>query len=500
MLIRPDRTDVAVIVRLVGLTVVGLGLVMMIPALAALAWGEIDEAAEFIIGACLPILVGSLAAWKLPPPKGVRWDHGMAASALVWVVGPFFAAVPLYLSGHYGRFLDAFFDAMSGFATAGLSVINDVDHLSLSVNLWRHMTQFIGGQGLVLIMLSLFASNTGATGMYAGEAREDKIMPNVIRTARFIWTVALSWLVVGTTALWLAMLVAGMPVWAGLFHGLTLFMAAFDTGGFAPTSASIQLYHSASVEAVIGVLMVAGALSFALHARLWRRRVAELGRNVETRFLALSCLAVLVVVSVGLVTSGAQPGAVGLFRRGWFQVLSAHTGTGFNSVPSRFFWSGWGELAPAALVVAMAFGGMAGSTAGGIKAIRIALALKAVRQRVVASISPPDAVTVATFHSGRRQVIDSATFRPALMVLLLYLVTYFGGALVGLFYGYPIEQAMFESTSAAAAVGLSVGITGPGMPTGLEITYIIIMWLGRLEFVAALALFGLLYSTVRGRL
>ena len=500
MLIRPDHTDLAIIGRLVGLTLVGLGLVMLIPAVAALAWGEVTEAAEFTIGACLALLTGSVAAWKLRPTRAVRWDHGMVVSALVWLVAPFFGAVPLYLSGHYGRFLDAFFDAMSGFATAGLSVINDVDHLSLSMNLWRHMTQFMGGQGLVLMMLSLFAARTGATGMYAGEAREDKIMPNVVRTARFIWVVALSWLAIGTLCLWIAMLIAGMPPSSGLFHALTLFMAAFDTGGFAPTSASITLYHSWAVEAVIGVLMVAGALSFALHARLWRGRLTELIRNVEIRFLVVSLAVLMGMVALGLAQSGSHTEVAGIFRRGWFQLLSAHTGTGFNSVPSRLFWTGWGPLAPAALVVAMAFGAMAGSTAGGIKAIRLALTLKSIRQHIAQAMAPPDAVVVETFHSGVRQVVHMSIFRPALMVLVLYLVTYFGGALVGMFYGYPLQQALFESTSAAAAVGLSVGITAPGMATGLEVTYIVLMWLGRLEFVAALTLFGFAFSAVRGRL
>ena len=500
MLIRPDRGDVATILRLVGLTLVGLGLVMLVPAAAALAWREVDEAAEFAIGACLPLLAGSLAAWRIDADREVRWNHAMVATGTIWLAAPFCAAVPLYLSGHYARFLDAYFDAMSGFATAGLAVINDLDHLSRSMNLWRHLMQFMGGQGLVLIMLSLFAARTGATGMYAGEAREDKIMPNVRRTARFIWQVALAWLVLGTAVLWAALMVAGMPVGEGLFHAVNLFMAAFDTGGFAPTSASVALYHSALVEGVLAVFMVAGALSFALHARVWRGRLYELRRNVEIRFLVGSLIVTMIVVALGLVRANTIVDTVPLFRRGWFQVLSAHTGTGFNSVPGRFFWTDWGTLAPAALVVAMAFGGMAGSTAGGIKAIRLAVTIKDVRQRIRLAILPSDAVTVESFHSGGRQVVTPTMFRSALLVLLLYLVTYFAGALVGLFYGYPIEQALFESTSAAAAVGLSIGLTAPGMETGLEVTYILLMWLGRLEFIACLSLLGFVWAAVRGRL
>ena len=499
MLLRPDRHDLHVIALYLGRVLLGVGLVMLVPAALAVPWGEYNEAAAFVIGACLPLLVGLSVEWASPPARDAGWQHGMVVSALSWLVAPFFGAVPLFLSGHYTRFLDAYFDAMSGFATAGLAVINDLDHLAQSVNLWRHLMQFMGGQGLVLIMLSLFATRTGAVGMYVGEAREEKILPNVARTARFIWRVALTWFVVGTAALWGALMLAGMRPGLASFHAATLFMAAFDTGGFAPNSAGIGLYHSWLVELVIGVLMVAGALSFALHYRLWRRRVSELTLNVEVRFLTWSMLTLFAISAIGLVRAGAYATPEALVRRGFFHLLSAHTGTGFNSVPGRIFITDWGTLAPGAIVIAMGLGGMAGSTAGGIKAIRLAVTAKSVRQRLLQAILPDAAVTVEHYHSGTRQVLREPVARSAVMVLLLYLLLYLLGALAGMFYGYSFDQAMFESTSAAAAVGLSVGLTGPTLETGLKVVYILQMWVGRLEFIAVLALFGYGWAIFRGR-
>ncbi len=500
MLLRPDRQDLSLVARFSGRVLLGLGGVMFVPAILAVAWNETNEAAGFVIGACLCLLAGMATQLPPRPRRAPDWQHGMVVSATSWLVGPFFAAVPLYLSGHYSRYLDAYFDAMSGLATAGLAVINDLDHLALSVNLWRHVLQFLGGQGLVVMMLSFFAVGGGAVGMYAGEAREDKILPNVARTARFIWRVALTWFVVGVLALWAALAIAGMPVWQGLFHAITLFMAAFDTGGFAPTSASVALYHSWLVELVIGVLMVAGALSFALHFHLWQRRTGELVRNIEIRFLAASLFALFAVAVAGLASTGAYTSTEALFRRGLFQIVSAHTGTGFNTVPGRMFVTDWGELAPAAIVMAMGLGAMAGSTAGGIKAIRVALTARSVMRQLLHLVLPEDAVTVATFHSGgSRQVLRPEVARSALMILLLYLLLYLVGALTAMFYGYPFDQAMFESTSAAAAVGLSVGITGPNLETGIKIVYILQMWIGRLEFIAVLVFMGFLWSAVRGR-
>ena len=497
MLLRPDRQDIAVIAHLTGLVLIGLGLVMAIPALLALLWGERNEAAAFVIAGCLAALPGLLLRGR--PRQAPRWDHGMVVTALSWLAGPFFGAIPLFLSGHYGSFLDAYFDAMSGFATAGLAVVNDLDHLARSVNLWRHITHFMGGQGLILIMLSLFPAHQGAMGMYVGEGREDRILPNVVRTVRFIWQVSLVWLVVGTLALWGALLLAGMPSGDGLFHAVNLFMAAFDTGGFAPTSASIGLYHSALTEAVITVLMLAGCFAFALHYHLWRGRWSELWRNTELRLLVLSVGGLFALAAIGLASSGAYDTVGTLLRRGMFHVVSAHSGTGFNSIPGRLFVTQWGTLAPAALVLAMGFGGMAGSTAGGIKLIRLAIAAKGLRQTLRMSMLPTNAAGIETVHQGQRSILREPAIRSAYMILLLYLALYAVGAIAGLFYGYPFSEAMFESTSAAAAVGLSVGITGPNMPAGLQIVYILQMWIGRLEFIAALALFGFIWSTLRGR-
>src|SRR5665811_2234010 len=117
-------------------------------------WGEPDAATGLGIGACIAMLLGLAAEWKLHTRRTANWQHGMVVAALSWLVGPFVGAIPLFLSGHYDSFLDSYFDAMSGFATAGLSVMADLDHVADCVNLWRHMTHFLGGQGLVLLVLS----------------------------------------------------------------------------------------------------------------------------------------------------------------------------------------------------------------------------------------------------------------------------------------------------------------------------------------------------------
>ncbi|MPZ73455.1 MAG: hypothetical protein GEU74_09520 [Nitriliruptorales bacterium] len=499
MLFRPDTGDLAAIGLNLSRVLLVVAAVMLIPAVLGFALGETNDALSFVIAAALTASVGLVGEIILPRDIDIDWQHGMMVAAVAWLVAPVFGAVPLHLSGHYGGFLDAYFDAMSGFVTAGLAVINDLDHLSDSVNLWRHLMHFLGGQGLMLMALSLFAGGGGSVGMYVGEGREDRIVPNVQRTAQIIWRVALVYALIGVTLVFIVLIGAGVAPARAIFHAINLWIAAFDTGGFAPNAAGIWLYHSWSVEIALGIFMVAGALSFALHYQLWQRRVGEMWRNIETRLFALSILGVFAVACVGLLRAGTYDSVNPLMRRAFFQVVSAHTGTGFSNIPGRLFVTDWGLLAPAAVVLAMGLGAMAGSTAGGIKLIRLGLVAKAISEQMRRLTLPRSAVTIQTYHSGTRQVLSDQVVRSALTILLLYLVLYLFGAAVGLFYGYTFDQAMFESTSAAAAVGLSIGIVGPTMPVWLKITYILQMWIGRLEFVAVLALVGFIWSAYRGR-
>ncbi|MBW3658922.1 MAG: TrkH family potassium uptake protein [Actinobacteria bacterium] len=501
MLIRPERDDLRLIAFYVGKVIYGIGLLLLIPLVYALVLAEWNDVTALAVGASLAIIIGRLTEVRLYTNHALDWSHGMVTVALAWLLGPVFLAIPLYLTDHYAGFTDAFFDAMSGLTTSGLALIQDLDHLSDAMQVLRHLSHFAGGQGIIIVVLTVFASSAAQVGtLYVGEGRDDRIVPNVIRTARFIYLVALTYLVVGTTALFLAGLHAGLRPGRALFHGVNIFMAAFDTGGFAPYSSSIGYYHSAVFEAVVIVLMVAGGLSFGMHFQLWRGRNAEAARDFELRTLATTFSAITLLVLIGLGRSGAYTDAGALFRKGVFTAVSAHTGTGFAVNASTAFANDWGLIAPAMIVIAMALGAMASSTAGGMKAIRVGIAAKAVLRDIRRVIAPDSAVVLASYHQKFRRIVTDAQVRAAITILVLYLLLYLGGALVAVYYGYSFDKAMFESTSAGANVGLSIGVLSPDNPLPLKWTFILQMYLGRLEFMAAFALIGYGVAMVRGKL
>ncbi len=502
VILRPGADDLRLIGFYLGRVLLGLGLVMLVPTGVAVAAGEWNSASAFVVGASLCVIIGAASDAKLATRRSLTWAHGMVITALAWVIGAIFAGIPMYLSGRFDSPLDALFEGMSALTTTGMSVIHDLDHTPLSEDLYRHLLQFVGGQGIVIVVLSLFAAGGARiASLYTSEAREERILPNFIRAARFILLVAGTFLVLGTAALFVALLVAGFEPGRAFYHAINLFFASFDTGGFSVMQSSMMYYHSLSVEIVVMVLMIAGTISFGLHFALWRGNPRELLRHLESRTLAATSLVFLVVLCFGLLYAGTYSDLESMFRKGLFTLVSAVTSTGHQVNVGDTYLTDWGVMAPAAIVGAMAIGGMASSTAGGIKAMRVGLAIKTLFHDIRRILLPESAVQVTTYHAGgRRRILRDETSRAATTVLLLFIVTYLIGAMAALAYGeHDITQTLFEAVSVGSNIGISIGVVSPEMPNGLMGIYIVMMWLGRLEFVAVFALLGYLVSLARGR-
>ncbi len=491
------------IAHFTGVLVVGVGLLMILPLVTAVVLGEWAVAVDYL--ASLGIALAAGVALMLAAPPGTRLSHSNAllVTGLAWLAATLVAAVPLAFSGNYASFLDAAFDAMSGLTTSGLTVAQDLDHMSLAHNMWRHLTHLIGGQGIVVAALSFaIGLRGGAVSLYQAEGRDERIMPNVMHGARFIWFVTAVWVTLGTFALTTLNVVRGMSMVRGSLHAFFATVATFDTGGFGPMSQNALYYHSPAFEFITLVLMLAGTLNFNLHADLWRGDIREIWSNIEARALAINMGILSFAVALGL-TATKLYGAPGeVLRKGVYHIVSANTGTGHQTLYASQWATDVGGLAFAAVVLAMAFGGMASSTAGGIKALRVGVIVKGIIQRVRVSLAPPSAVIRTKYHHITDQTLTDELVSGALLVFVLYVVTYISGGLIGAAYGYPAAQAIFESVSATANVGLSTGITSPAMPAGLKLVYMLQMWAGRLEFItlfAVIASAGLAFRRRRAR-
>jgi trk system potassium uptake protein TrkH len=500
MILRPRSEDIKIIGYYLGKIILGLSFTLLLPALTGFAFAELNPAMDFLIGFEIFLIFGLLLTRLCFTEKDMNWMQGMIVVSLSWILVMILGAIPLYLSGHWKSFLDACFDVMSGLATTGLVLVQDLDHLSFAHNLWRHLIMFIGGQGIVIVALSLFVKGfSGAFKMYVGEARDEKILPNVAHTSRFIWMVSITYLILGTIALGIAGIIDGMKPTNAFFHGACVFMAAFDTGGFTPQSQNMLYYHSLPFEIITVVIMILGTINFKLHYHIWMGNRREIIKNIETVFFFISVMATLAVVAVGLAQNGIYPKAAMLFRKGFYQLISGHTGTGYQTIYPAQFVNEWSHLSLVGLICAMAFGGAVCSTTGAIKMLRLGIIFKALKEDLKKIILPEKAVVMERYHHIKEIFSEDKQVRSALLITLAYIVLYGLGAIAGMLYGNSFINALFESTSAAANVGLSCGITDVGMPHALKITYIIQMWAGRLEFMSVFTLLGFIWAAVKGK-
>ncbi len=500
MIMRPDAGDYKIIGHYLGKVIIGIGILMLVPIAVAFIYGEMQPAVDYLLSMGLTLVLGFLLTIASYTKDDLGTMHAMAVASLAWLAAMFVSAMPLYLGGCYGSYLDACFEAMSGYATTGLTLALDLDHMANAHNFWRHFIMFMGGQGIVVIALTfLFKGTAGAFKMYVGEARDEKILPNVIETARFIWVVSIVYLILGSAALSVAAIIGGLAPGKAIFDSICVFMAAWDTGGFAPQSQNILFYHNFSFEIISAAIMLLGSINFALHYAVWTGNRKELFRNIETKSLFISIIITLSVTAWGVAAMKVYGASFPFFSKTFFHLVSGHTGTGFSTIYPVQFCRDWGQLAMTGIVFAMAVGGSVCSTTGAIKLLRLGIIYKALRQDVKKLMIPDTAILIETFHHIRDTILEDRHVRSAALILLAYVVTYLLGTVAGMCYGYTLMDASFESVSAAANVGLSCGVTIPSMPNGLKVVYIIQMWAGRLEFMAILILIAMVVASIKGK-
>ncbi|MEW5759094.1 MAG: TrkH family potassium uptake protein [Candidatus Omnitrophota bacterium] len=500
MILRPQLQDIKIIFYYLGKIVIALGFLLFIPAIIGFLYKEISPIFDFLIASEICFILGFFLTISCRTDKDLSWMHGMIIVALGWLIAMFLGAIPLYLSNHFTSYLDACFETMSGLATTGLVLVQDLDHLSLAHNFWRHFIMFLGGQGIVVAAIAFFAKEaSGAFRMYVGEARDERILPNVIHTARFIWLVSFIYLVLGTICLGIVSLKIGLPANKAFFDGACIFMAAFDTGGFAPYQQNILYYHSFAFELVTLGFMILGAINFNLHYALWTGKRREIFDNIEIQFLSFTIISLFALVAIDLTRFALYPSIDSMFRKGFFSLISAHTGSGHSTLYAVQFVKEWQPLALIGLILAMSIGGSVCSTTGGVKELRLGIIWKGVTQEVRRMMLPQASNIITKFHHLKEMILEDSMLKMALLVSLFYVITFWVGAIVGVFYGYPLLLSMFESVSATANVGLSCGITTASMPAVLKILYILQMWAGRLEFICIFVLIGFFIALIKGK-
>lgn len=489
--------DLRVIGHYLGTLVMYSTLLMVLPLLVAIVFGEWEPACRYLFSIGITLFSGSILRFCYINPSRLNAQQAVAVVGLAWIVLGLFCSIPLYFSGHYLSFIDAVFDGVSGLTTTGASLILDLDHLSYADNTFRFMMHLLGGLGLIVVALSLgiFGKRSGAS-LYRSEGRSEHVVPNVVHTTRFIAKVTAILITVSTVLVMIVMLISGIEPARAALQAFWVSISGFVTGGFTPMQQSILYYHSMPLEFILMVLMVMGSISFVIYSAIWKGNVQPFFKDIETRTTLLWIGLMVVVFTASMAASNLFSDLPTLLRRGTFMIISSFTTTGFSVISVNQLLTVLTSGAFFSLALVMAVGGGTGSTAGGIKVYRVGIIAKSIVSTVKQAVAPNSARVVVSYNHMGRRILSPVVVKEAMTVFILYVITYVIGALIGIAHGYDATQAIFESVAMTSNGGIITGIAAPGMPVTLELFYILQMWAGRLEFITLLALYAQVIASV----
>ncbi len=401
----------------------------------------------------------------------ITYQSGAIIVVSIWVLIIFFSALP-FLFARLGSFTHSVFESTSGWTTTGLTVI-DVGKAPNIFLFWRTIIQFVGGAGFAVIMLSSIGGGVSA-GIYRAEGRTDNLLPNIKKTAKSILIIYFTYAIFGI----LALIVTGTNPADAFHHTLT----GLATGGFSNRPGSVGEINRLSTEIILIVLMILGATSFGIHFLLWQRSFQTIRKNAEPR-LFLFFIALFSILVVLAITGIVYPNLPETIRHSVFQVVSAISGTGFQTTDFK----GWPQSAFFMLILLMIFGGMMDSTSGGVKQMRLYILFKAVVIEIVHFYLPNGSVRKYTIWKGNsRMQLDERVIKNTAVFFTLFFTHFVIGVSVFLFLGYDLTTACFELASAINNVGMSLGATNAQASPIYLWNQIFAMFFGRLEFVVIL--------------
>ena len=453
---------------------------MVIPLICALHYKEIPETYVWIGCIAICFVIGLLLSIKQPSNKIMYAREGFVAVALSWIFMSLFGALPFMLSGHIKSFVDAFFEIVSGFTTTGASILTDVEALPKSLLMWRSLSHWIGGMG-VLVFLMAIVPLSGGGNVHLLKAESpgpsvSKLVPKLKSTAMILYAI---YIVLTLTQI-ILLLFGGLD----LFSSLALSFGTAGTGGFSILNSGVATY-SPYVQYVITIFMILFGIDFSLYYALLLREAKSILKSSELKvYLGIIAMSILLIfVNTRWMFETAEEA----FRHIAFTVGSIITTTGYSATDFNL----WPEFSRVILVILMFVGACAGSTGGGIKVSRILILIKSIGKEVRTSVHPR--TTLKLKMNGR--IIPHETVRGVNVYMAAYIMIFFGAFLL-------ISLDNFDFTTNFTAIVATLNNIGPGLnmvgPMGnfsefsgfSKIIMSICMLIGRLEIFPMLLLFS----------
>lgn len=474
--------NIRLVFNLVGVVLIISSGFMLVPLLISLLYRGSDLPAFGIT--FLVTLISGILLYFFSRSRGkVELKHrdGFAVVTVSWLAISLFGSLPYMLSGVVPSLTNAYFEAMAGFTTTGASVFSDPEALPKGILLWRSLTQWMGGMGIIVFSLAILPM-LGAGGMqlFKAEVPEigvEKLKPRIVDMAKSLW-----YIYAGLTALLAVVLsIAGMGVFDAVCHSFT----TMATGGFSTKNTSIAYFQNAYIDVIITIFMFLAGINFSLHFYALKGNFSRFSKSSEFRFYCSVVLVSIAIVTLNIMRSGdnSLPGAL---RYASFQVVSVMTTTGF----ATFDYEVWPVLSQMLLLCLMFFGGMVGSTGGGMKQVRILLMFKQAYRELYHLIHPR-AMTVLKLDEKN---VPKETLGGIWGFLFLFILISVVATLLMTAAGVDIVTSASTVISAMSNVGPALGEAGPAenyysIPAAGKWILIMCMLIGRLEIYTVIVLF-----------
>jgi len=469
----------SVVGNLLGTLLIFIGLAQIFPLIWAFFYNESDLKV-FIISIIITLSAGFALRKITKFDNDISLRESFAFVSLSWILASGFGALPFYLSGALPSYIDAYFEAMSGFTTTGATVIEDIEVLPHGILFWRSLTHWLGGMGIIALFVAIMPK-LGARGMNLLKAEvpgpiADKVVPRVAETAKLLWGIYVAISALETVLLMLS----GFS----LFDALTHTFATMATGGFSTKNLSVGGFNNPLAELIIIVFMFIAGGNFSLYYCVAKKNYNALLKDEEFRFYT-SVVVFCIIIATLYLNAFEYRNMLLSLRKVAFQVISIITTTGFTTEN----FDSWPPMVKGLLFFLMFIGGCGGSTAGAIKQIRILVLLKHSYREIYKMVHP---TAVIPLRVGKN-VVSEDVVTSIMGFLFLYLLIFTVAAVTLTSLGIDLISSLSAVAATLGNVGPGLGLVGPlntyaPIPPFGKIVLTLMMLIGRLEIYTVLVL------------